>query len=174
MALSSEALMESYIALSNDFKTLSTNFETRIGALEAQRDLSFSLISQIYKSHLAKAASRLIFWSLHNRLGYYVSPEQITMLDALVEVLMNDKYRHSRRAAEEWAMLLFLPGPRQGIEFEIVESVREPTRKAGKYTPYHFYNRTTHNTIGEVSSSVLAQLSQDVSHSLHILCLFTE
>jgi hypothetical protein len=83
--------------LSTVVRDLSTTVNEQgitIARLQTQNGLSFPVISQIYKSHLVKAASCLIFWSLRHRFRHYVAPETITLLDALVEVLM-DRWRYS-------------------------------------------------------------------------------
>ena len=59
-----------------------------IDQLFISNDLSFSLISDIYKFHLFKATAHLIFWSLNHHLGHYVPPETVILLDALIEMLM--------------------------------------------------------------------------------------
>jgi hypothetical protein len=131
-----------------------------IARLQAQNRLSFLIISQIYKSHLVKAASRLIFWSLHHCFGHYVAPETITLLDALVEVLM-DRWSCSRSNAEERAMLLSMPGPRRGEEIVMLEEARA-LRSRG-YIPLHLYGQTPHNTINGMNGNALDRLLSEVS-----------
>ncbi|KIM75063.1 hypothetical protein PILCRDRAFT_92272 [Piloderma croceum F 1598] len=131
-----------------------------ITQLQAQNGLSFPVVSQIYKSHLVKVASCLIFWSLRHCFRHYVTPETITLLDALVEVLI-DRWRYSRGDAERRAMLLSMPGPHCGEEIVMLKEAR--ALRSGGCTPPHLYGQTPHNTIDGMNSSTLDWLLQEYS-----------
>ena len=143
--------------LSTAIRDLSATVEAQgitIAQLQAQNRLSFPVILQIYKSHLVKVASHLIFWSLCHHFGHYVTPKTITLLDALVEVLM-DRWSYSRSNAEERAVLLSMPGPCHGEEMVMLEEAKA-LRSRG-YTPPHLYQWTPHNMIDGMNGRPAAQ-----------------
>jgi len=155
-----------------EFRLLKETVTTQQGTIEAQQieikrlsslnDLSFPLISDIYKSHLFKAAACLIFWSLHHRVGHYVPPEIITLLDALVEVLMSK--RQNRGDVELKEIELSKLGPRMENEMQILSDAR--SLRSGRFTLWHLYSQTPNNMIGGLDADTLACLCNEVSPDL--------
>ena len=158
------------IELKQSVETLKQTVETqqlRIDHLSSVADLTFPIVSDIYKSHLIKGTSRLIFWSLSHRVGHYVSPETITLLDALVEVLISRG--QGRGDAELKAIALNEAGLHTPAEIQILSDAR--SLRNVRFTPRHLYLRTPNNTIGSLDSNTLARLRNEVSPGFELFTI---
>lgn len=130
--------------------------------LSLSNDLTLPIVAAIFKSHIVKATACLIFWSLRHCLNSYVPPETVTLLDALVEVMVD--LRKPRSDAEQHAIFLIRPGPHLQDDMEILEDAR--SLRSGGYTPMHLKGRTPGNTIGDLDKKTLARLLNEVSLDL--------
>jgi hypothetical protein len=144
-------------------RTQNSNLETRVIVLENQNSLLFPIVSKLYKSHLVKASSRLIYWSLWPRYNSYVSPEKVTLLDTLVSVLMSSKWGYECQEAENKAMELSEQGCHCDKDREILGAA---SLYQGAYTPGHLHGRSPKNTIGNPSRYTINRLSAEVSPDL--------
>ena len=103
------------------------DLDNKILLMDEQLQLAWPITYNIYRSHLIKGASRVLFWGQKNKIERRLSPTEVTFIDTLLDEFRNSPHDNPVRRAiilfcDEMAGKTPVPG---SIEGSILARVKE-------------------------------------------------
>ena len=109
------------------------DLDNKILLMDEQLQLAWPITYNIYRSHLIKGASRVLFWGQKNKIERRLSPTEVTFIDTLLDEFRNSPHDNPVRRAiilfrDEMAGKTPVPG---SIEGGVLVRVKERVKIGG-------------------------------------------